>query len=124
MLEGSIKTGEETLLLHAGKEPVALFGRSETRHYPARACARIWMVGSNEIARRPREILVLARREIPKLVGEAVGWNYVDSRNEVHLRFLRHLGARLYDREATTLFDPQVMFIPFEIEGSACVTRH
>lgn len=122
-LERIIQCGELTYLAHLGDTPVTLFGRSRSSYSNllARAYAKVWMVGSDEIAKRPRELLRLTRQMLPQVLGGSIGWNYMDSRNDLHVRFLRRLGARIYDHEQTTLFDPNVPFWRFELESRSCV---
>jgi len=115
-LEGALAASGEVLLVESASRPVALFGVSDRSLAGGRAWAKVWMLGTDEIRARPRETLELARAWIPLLCGDAIAWNYIDSRNLVHIRFLQHLGAHVYAHQPTTLHDPDVPFWPFALE--------
>lgn len=114
----------EVLLVASTRAPVALFGVSERSRAHGRAHARLWMLGSDEVARRPRDVIELARAWVPALCRDAVGWNWIDSRNEMHLRFLRYLGADIYPALARTFYDASVPFWPFTLEPSLVRPPH
>lgn len=112
-LERGIREGESSYLAEADGRPVALFGAVHAGS--AAGEVLIWMVGSDEIARLRRELLLVARAYLPRMLAGRAGVNVVDSRNVVHLRFLRRLGAEVYAGREVYQADPAVPFWPFRL---------
>lgn len=116
VLERGMDASEECWCATLDGLPVALFGRSEVTIHDWRWYAKVWMVGSDTVTQRPRDLLALARAWLPSLAQNTIAWNWIDSRNTAHIRFLQHLGARLYASRATVLKDPTVEFWPFFLD--------
>lgn len=78
-------------LVDGGGRPLALFGA-----VPDPDCAevgRVWLLGSDELARQRFFVLRNSREWIERLHQRyRVLWNFVDARNEVHIRWLKWCG--------------------------------
>jgi hypothetical protein len=71
--------------------PLALFGV-----VPDSGCAEVgmvWLLGSDDLVSHPFFVLRNSRAWVKKLHGRyRVLWNFVDARNEIHIRWLRWCG--------------------------------
>jgi hypothetical protein len=80
-------------VLNSAGAPVALFGAIPD---PADARrAKVWLLGTPELLQHRRFVLRMSRLWTEKLHERyAVLWNFVDARNQVHLRWLEWCGFR------------------------------
>lgn len=90
-----------------GADPVAIFGISYDGTYPGRGV--VWLLATPEVSKHARGVLRTARgwlarflREFPEGVH-----NIIDSRNALHLRWVRLLGFK----EGETILRNGVPFI-------------
>lgn len=73
--------------------PIAMFGVIRDKDNGGRGI--IWMLGTDNIRRYPKEVLGKARKVIGALLAEFdVLYNFIDVNNETSIRFLSRLGAR------------------------------
>lgn len=78
-------------------QPVAMFGVVPDSHTPD--LGRIWLLGSDELVGYSHTFLRHSRKWIEKLHERYFTlWNYVDARNEVHIRWLKWCGFILLRR--------------------------
>ncbi|MCP5419730.1 MAG: hypothetical protein H6970_10700 [Gammaproteobacteria bacterium] len=77
--------------------PLALFGASPD---PVKAgMGRVWLLGSDDLAHYSATFLRHSREWVEKLHEPyPVLWNYIDARNELHLRWLNWCGFRIIRR--------------------------
>jgi hypothetical protein len=77
--------------------PLAVFGASPD---PVQAgVGRIWLLGGDDLPRHSITFLRHSREWIEKLHQHyPVLWNYIDARNDVHLRWLHWCGFRILRR--------------------------
>ncbi|WNG26239.1 hypothetical protein F0U62_21075 [Cystobacter fuscus] len=109
LLEIKAATGEEPLAalercsvasdpcfaITAGEQLIALFG--VVPDGPDRGI--VWLVGSDEIARRPFRFARASRYWVERLHERyRVLWNLADARNETHLRWIRFCGFTIHRR--------------------------
>ena len=71
--------------------PMAMFGTH--KESPIGVTATIWMLGTSDVGKCPRELITKAREVISKGLLENVElMNYIDCRYKKTLRWLKHLG--------------------------------
>jgi len=83
-----------------GQRPLDVLARGVASSDPALAAVPdgegsgvVWLLGSDELVRRPAFFLRTSRRWLERLHERYRRlWNFVDARNEVHLRWLRWCG--------------------------------
>ncbi len=89
VLERGIASSSPCQAVVLGGRPLALFGvvpDGENRGI-------VWLLGSDELGRHPRDIAVQGRAWIAHLHRQySILWNYVDARNEQHLKWLAWCG--------------------------------
>jgi hypothetical protein len=92
---------------------VALYGLATNNLMgPGVACP--WMVATPLIYMHVRELMRYSRWFIDQALRVyPILMNYVDSRNTVHVRWLRHMGFHVYD--TLPVFIRDVAFYPFDM---------
>ena len=74
--------------------PMALFGVVPDREIPR--SGMIWLLGSDRLVDHQVEVLRLSRQWIARLHERYDHfWNYIDARNDVHVKWVRWCGFRL-----------------------------
>lgn len=72
-------------------EPIAIYGCAVTSKDPR--TASVWMLGTDKMYTHRYAVLRDSRDRLDLLgLGYQVLWNYVDSRNHLHIRWLQWLG--------------------------------
>jgi hypothetical protein len=96
-------------------EPVGIYG------FLANARV-IWMVATERLRERPLQFIREARETLGRWAVSARGplWNFVDSRNALHIRWLKWMGA-VFSGNKAHFHDPTVLFLEFFIP---CVSPH
>lgn len=89
----SVDLSDEAWAVMLGKKCVGLFGHRAV----GKVDGVVWMVGSPELTNNHRRFARAAREWWPRITNryESV-YNFVWERNEVHQRWLRHLGCHFY----------------------------
>lgn len=97
--------------------PAAVFGTTDLIPVEDELVAWVWMVGTDQLTVKPKNLLRTAKQWLPTLsLGAAACMNFVDSRNKQHINWLEHMGFEINKEEGTTLADPRVTFFPFTKE--------
>ena len=90
--------------------PQVFFGAGD----PECGAVAIYMVAAVGIERHAKQILQDAPHWIDVILQGNTGHNYVDSRNTLHIRWLKRLGA-VFTGAHRTFADPEVPFLKFYI---------
>lgn len=73
-----------------------------------------WMIGTDEMTKYRKPLIKDARKWVlKKLEDFPVLWNYVDSRNRVHIKWLHHIGFTVSAIPEYIGYDPEVPFYNF-----------
>jgi hypothetical protein len=89
-LMGACERSEECWLVsQAGTgKPIAIFGLVESFH-----SGIVWMVATNLLMKYPVRLMKISKRVIERWNQKhSLLHNFVDSRNEVHIEWLKHMG--------------------------------
>jgi hypothetical protein len=107
----SLSLSEEAYVGEAEGQPFCLFGVS--------AEGGLWMVGTEDIRRHRVHFLRHSKEWLKRLATEhPVLWNWIDSRNTLHLKYLSWLGCKLTGRQI--LIGPnQIPFLEFLYQSCA-----
>lgn len=83
--------GDRCYSLVADGEPIAIYGTARTGDQPK--SASIWLLGTDGILKHRYEFLRISRDRVAEISKPYdLVWNFVDSRNELHIKWLRWLG--------------------------------
>lgn len=83
--------GDRCVTILAGGEPICVYGAVSTGQSPK--SASVWMLGTDGVYANRRDFIKDSRERVHDLIRDyELVWNYVDSRNHLHVRWLRWLG--------------------------------
>ena len=90
--------------------PLAVFGVGSSEELPRLGIP--WMVGTDEMIRYKKALIRDAHKWVEKKLDTyTILSNYVDSRNTVHINWLKHLGFVVFEGHPTSFSD--IPFYPF-----------
>lgn len=110
----------------AGREElaVALFGVVPDRSSATTRAGRIWMLGADDIATYRFAVARLSRPWVARLQQRYhCLWNYVDVRNQLHIRWLDWCGFKLIERVAAYGHERRPFFLFERCASSASLSR-
>lgn len=117
-LPQSVLASHRAFAIMSHDEPIGIFGWIRDSD----GAARVWMLGSDALTSGPNVRLFLREsREWVELLNERfpVLWNLIDSRNSLHIRWLRWLGFTFINRVAA---GPQGLTFFTFVRIKPCVT--
>lgn len=84
--EGGEKSAPSCTIIDEHDTPLAMFGVSDG--------GRVWLLGSDALVsgKTLRQFISQCRRYVDAIPNDPPLWNYIDARNEVHIRWLRWMG--------------------------------
>ena len=83
--------GDRTVTILADGDPICIYGAVSTGRSPK--SASVWMLGTDGVYTHRSQFIKESRERVQDLIKDyEVVWNYVDSRNHLHVRWLRWLG--------------------------------
>lgn len=95
-------------------EPIAMFGVSSPEEVPT-SVGIPWMLGTPGIETISKQFLRESRYWV-QYMGQRYGYmvNWIDSRNEVHLRYVRWLGFQVFEDRGQPVGPDNVIFYPIK----------
>ena len=91
-IRASAEASEEVYTAVADEGPIAIFGVAKTPGKPDNGC--IWMLGTDAVPNHRRALSIISEEVFERWHKRyPVLWNYVDSRNVVHINWLKHVGC-------------------------------
>jgi hypothetical protein len=83
--------GDRCWTLLADGVPAAIYGISKTSDTPRSGA--LWLLGTDDIYKHRSEFVRISRSRVAEISAPYdFVWNFVDSRNDLHIRWLRWLG--------------------------------
>jgi hypothetical protein len=112
-LRQSLDTSSEVhLACHPDGTPLSIFGIGPNTSEPSIGIP--WMVGTDEMSKYNIPLVRDARKWVDRHLNTySILTNYVDSRNTVHLKWLRHIGFNIDETPQFVGVDLSVPFYQF-----------
>ena len=97
-LVASLEASVRPLTVVLDDQPIAMFGAVPMEGEPATAA--VWLLGTDDLLEIKWQFLRESKRWLKEIHGPyALLWNYVDARNEVHIKWLQWMGFSFLCRE-------------------------
>jgi hypothetical protein len=95
-LLNGIRMSAKAITLLIDDQPEAIFGVVEKD----KQTGIVWMLGTDELVREPKRFWIAGKSWLTTLhMTWPVLTNYIDARNEVHIRWLERMGAKFHGTE-------------------------
>lgn len=104
----SIMSSDASTVCLPDGTPICIFGVGDD----TRGNGIPWMIGTDEMIKHRKALIRDARKWIERQ-EYSVLYNYVDGRNSVHIKWLRHVGFTVSDVPEYIGADPEVPFYLF-----------